>query len=97
VRAGTEIQVKTERSQVSLNMSEMDEGSWVIFELPGFASAASGTELGSMAALRAATETSYFNDGESIWVKLVADAPNAPVRPFDFQAMITVSKEGLGG
>src|SRR6185503_2474529 len=44
VRAGTEILVKTERPQVSLGMSEMDKGSWVVFELPGFTKAASGTE-----------------------------------------------------
>ena len=34
--------VKTERPEVSLSVSEMDQGSWVIFELPGFTNAASG-------------------------------------------------------
>ena len=58
----TEIQVLTERDEVSLSVSEMDQGSWVMFELPGFANAASGTEQGSMDALRQANETSYFND-----------------------------------
>jgi cell migration-inducing and hyaluronan-binding protein len=35
VKAGTEILVKTERQQVSLSLAEMDQGSWVMFELPG--------------------------------------------------------------
>lgn len=98
VRAGTEIEVKTEREEVTLSLAEMDEGSWVIFELPGFASAASGTQQDSMEALRAASETSYFRDGDALWVKLVADAPIMPViRPTDLQASITVSRDGLGG
>ncbi len=98
VRAGTEIEVKTEREEVTLSFSEMDEGSWVIFELPGFTSAASGTEATSMSALRTANETSWFSNGDTIWVKLVADAPVGPViLPTDLQARITVSREGLGG
>ncbi len=64
VRAGTEIQVKTERPEVTLSLAEMDKGSWVIFELPGFTKAASGTEQGSMDALRKASETSWFRDGD---------------------------------
>jgi hypothetical protein len=76
----------------------MDQGSWVIFELPGFASAASGTEQDSMAALRAANATSWFRDGDTLWVKLVAAAPVSPiVRPSDLQASIAISREGLGG
>ena len=43
VRAGTEFKVTTERPSVSLSVSELDAGSWVIFELPGFTTAASGT------------------------------------------------------
>jgi len=93
VKAGTEIQVKTEREEVTLSLAEMDQGSWVILELPGFTNAASGTEQGSMNALRQANETSYFNDGDTMWVKLVADAPIMPViRPTDLQARITVSR-----
>jgi cell migration-inducing and hyaluronan-binding protein len=93
VKAGTEIEVKTERQEVTLSLAEMDAGSWVIFELPGFANAASGTEQGSMDALRRANETSYFNDGNTMWVKLVADAPVMEViRPTDLQASITVSR-----
>ena len=93
MRAGTEIQVKTERPEVTLSLAEMDQGSWVIFELPGFTNAASGTEQGSMDALRQANETSYFRDGDALWVKLVAGAPIMPViRPTDLQASITVSR-----
>src|SRR5687767_1019792 len=39
VRAGTEIKVTTERPSVSLRLSELDKGSWVIFQLPGFSTA----------------------------------------------------------
>jgi cell migration-inducing and hyaluronan-binding protein len=93
VKAGTEIEVKTDRDEVTLSLAEMDEGSWVIFELPGFANSASGTEQGSMDALRQANETSYFRSDDSLWVKLVADAPIMPViRPTDLQASITVSR-----
>ena len=52
----------------------MDKGSWVIFELPGFANAASGTKQDSMDALRKASETSYFRDKDALWVKLVVPA-----------------------
>jgi cell migration-inducing and hyaluronan-binding protein len=98
VRAGTEIQVKTERPEVTLSLAEMDQGSWVIFELPGFTSAAAGAEKGSMDALRQANETSYFRDGDTLWVKLVAAAPIMPViRPTDLQASIAVSREDRGG
>jgi cell migration-inducing and hyaluronan-binding protein len=55
----------------------MDEGSWVIFELPGFTTSAGGAEQSSLAALRDASETSFFRDDEALWVKLVvADAGN---------------------
>ena len=93
VRAGTEIQVKTERPKVTLSLAEMDQGSWVIFELPGFTKAASGTEQASMDALRKANETSYFRDGDALWVKLVVAKPPLPiVRPTDLQASIAVSR-----
>jgi cell migration-inducing and hyaluronan-binding protein len=93
VKAGTEIQVKTERPEVTLSLAEMDAGSWVIFELPGFASASSGTKQDSMAALRQAKETSWFRDGDTVWVKLVAAPPVMKIiRPTDLQASITVSR-----
>ncbi len=98
MRAGTEIEVKTERPVVTLSLAEMDQGSWVIFELPGFTDAASGTEQPSMDALRQADETSWFRDGDALWVKLVAAAPIMPViRPTDLQASIKVGREDRGG
>ncbi len=72
VRAGTEITVTTERKELNLTLREMDEGSWVILELPGFTTAASGTQQNSLAALRVARETSYFKDDDALWVKLVS-------------------------
>ena len=93
VKADTQIEVKTERPQVTLSLAEMDQGSWVIFDLPGFTEAASGTEQGSMDALRKASETSYFKDGNDLWVKLVVTKPPLPiVRPTDLQASIAVSR-----
>jgi cell migration-inducing and hyaluronan-binding protein len=72
VRSGTEVKVTTERPEVSLTLSQMDNGSWVIFELPGFTTAASGTEQSSLDALRAASDTSYFKGPDALWVKVVA-------------------------
>jgi cell migration-inducing and hyaluronan-binding protein len=93
VRAGTEIRVKTERPEVSLSLSEMDKDSWVIFELPGFANAAFGTQQDSMDALREASETSYFRDENALWVKLVvSEDPVLPIRPSNTQASITISR-----
>ncbi|MDY6983875.1 MAG: hypothetical protein SV422_12370, partial [Pseudomonadota bacterium] len=93
VKAGTEIKVLSEREELTLSVSELDEGSWVMFELPGFTNAQSGKKTGSMDALRQANETSWFNDGDTTWVKLVADAPVMEViRPTDLQASITVSR-----
>jgi cell migration-inducing and hyaluronan-binding protein len=77
VRAGTEIKVTTEMPDVSLTLREMDEGSWVIFEMPGFSTAASATELRSLDALRAASDTSYFKDEDALWVKLVSNGDGA--------------------
>jgi cell migration-inducing and hyaluronan-binding protein len=93
VRAGTEVEVKTERPVVTLSLSEMDQGSWVVFKLPGFTNAASGTAQRSLAALRRARETSYFRDGGDLWIKLVVtEPPVMPIRPLDIQASIAVSR-----
>ena len=62
----------TERPNVSLNLSELDKGSWVIFQLPGFTTAASGKQENSLDALRKASETSYFKDKGELWVKVVS-------------------------
>jgi cell migration-inducing and hyaluronan-binding protein len=76
VMAGTEIRVVTERQDLPISVSQLDSGSWVIFELPGFTAAASGTEQSSLQALRAASETSYFKGDDALWVKVVsAGAP----------------------
>jgi cell migration-inducing and hyaluronan-binding protein len=57
---------------VSLRLSEMDKGSWVILQLTGFNTAASGTQQTSLDALRKASETSYFKDKDALWVKVVS-------------------------
>jgi cell migration-inducing and hyaluronan-binding protein len=73
IRSGAEVRVETGRKDLSLSLNEMDDGSWVIFELPGFATAAAGVPESSMAALRDATETAYYKDGDTLWAKLVVD------------------------
>ena len=72
VRAGTEIKVTTERSNLSLRLTELDQGSWVIFQLPGFTTAASGMQQTSLEALNKASETSYFKAQDALWVKVVS-------------------------
>ena len=68
----------TERPSVSLSLTELDPGSWVIFELPGFTTAASGAPQDSLNALRKASTTSYYKDKDALWVKVVStgDAGN---------------------
>ena len=73
VRAGTEYKVVTERPTLSLSVSELDAGSWVMFELPGFTTADSGTAQSSLDALRKASDTSYFKDKDALWVKVVSN------------------------
>jgi len=93
VRAGTEMQVLTDRESVSLSLSELDQGSWIMFELPGFTRGASGTEQGSLDALRNAEETSWFRGADAVWVKLVVAEPLlTPIRSSNMQATITVSR-----
>ena len=72
VRAGTEIKLTTERPTVALRLTELDKGSWVIFQLPGFNTAESGAQQTSLDALRKASETSYFKDRDALWVKVVS-------------------------
>ena len=67
----------TERPNVSLSLTELDRGSWVIFELPGFTTAASGTPQDSLDALRKASDTSYFKDKDELWVKVVSNGNGA--------------------
>jgi hypothetical protein len=77
VRAGTEIKVTTERPNMNLTLTEMDAGSWVIFELPGFNTAASGEQQSSLDALRKASATSYFKDKDALCVKVVSNGASA--------------------
>jgi len=77
VRSGTEIKVTTERPSLSLTLTEMDAGSWVIFELQGFTTAASGAPQDSLDALRKASDTSYFKDKDALWVKVVSNGNGA--------------------
>ena len=62
----------TERPSVNINVKELDAGSWVMFELPGFTTAASGESQDSLDALRKASTTSYYKGNGSLWVKLVS-------------------------
>jgi cell migration-inducing and hyaluronan-binding protein len=64
---------------VDLRLSELDRGSWVIFELPGFTTAASGTQQRSLDALRKASATSYYKDKKSLWVKVVSNGEGARI------------------
>jgi hypothetical protein len=72
VRAGSEFKVTTERTSLSLSVKELNAGSWVMCELPGFTPASAGTAQDSLDALRKATVTSYYNGSGSLWVKLVS-------------------------
>ena len=72
IRSGIEIKAVTERPSMSVSVSELDAGSWVILELPGFTGATTGTPQDSLAALRSAGSTSYYRGEGSLWVKLVS-------------------------
>ncbi|MBO9582220.1 MAG: hypothetical protein J7498_15135, partial [Sphingobium sp.] len=73
IRSGAEVRVETGKKDLSLSLNEMDDGSWVIFELPGFSAAGGGVQQASLAALLEAKVTSYFPDKGKLWVKLVVD------------------------
>ena len=72
----------TENPSLTLSLREMDDGSWVIFELPGFTSASAGTELDSLDALRSASTTSYYRADDALWVKLVIENAGGAQRGF---------------
>jgi cell migration-inducing and hyaluronan-binding protein len=107
--SGAELRVETSRETLALALTEMDDGSSVVLELPGFTAASGGVELPDLAALRAARETAWFRDGDTVWAKLVVDngagltaasgnaPPGAPARPLPVGARIEVGKVGLGG
>jgi len=74
IGSGAEIRVETARDKLSLSLREMDQGSFVIFELPGFAATAGGAQATSLAALRDASRTTSYKDGDTLWVKLMVEA-----------------------
>ena len=84
--------VTTERSSVNINVKELAAGSWVIFELPGFTTAASGTAQSSLDALRKASDTSYFKDKDELWVKVVSNGSGASVGVPGTGTSVQVSK-----
>ena len=81
IRSGAEVRVETGKDTLALSLGEMDNGSWVIFEVPGFTAAAKGTQQSSLDALRSATATSYFKSDDALWVKLVNQNVAAPAAP----------------
>jgi len=72
VRAGTEFKATTERSTMEMHLIELEAGAWVIVEIPGFTTAAAGTQQSSLDALRNASDTSYYKANDALWVKLVS-------------------------
>jgi cell migration-inducing and hyaluronan-binding protein len=88
IRSGAEVRVETGRKSLSLSLREMDDGSWVIFELPGFSTAPGGVQKASLAALREAGGTSYYSEGGTLWVKLVVDNASGQ--------SVTIGKPGAG-
>ena len=77
VLAGTEIRAESEAPSLNISLRELDNGSWVIFELPGYSTAAAGTAQTSMDALRSASGTSYYRGEGTLWVKLVSNGGGA--------------------
>ena len=71
----------TERRTLNINVKELDAGSWVMFELPGFTTATSGMSVDSLDALRKASVTSYYKDKDSLWVKVVSDGDSGTGAP----------------
>jgi cell migration-inducing and hyaluronan-binding protein len=80
---------------MNLNVKELDAGSWVMFELPGFSTADSGTEQSSLDALLKANATSYYKGNGSLWVKLVSSGDvlgSGPARGPSGGASLQVSR-----
>jgi len=94
VRAGSEFKVTTERPALNFSVSELNAGSWVMFELPGFTTASTGTAQDSLDALRKATTTSYYKGNGSLWVKLVSsgDVLGTQAAPASGGASLQASK-----
>jgi hypothetical protein len=93
VLADTEIRADSEAPSLNISLRELDKGSWVIVDLPGYTSAATGTAQSSLDALRSASDTSYYKADGSLWVKLVSDGGGArPGRGGGMGASIQVSR-----
>jgi len=112
IGSGAEVRVETSRDALTMSLTEMDDGSWVILELPGFTAAAGAVQASSLAELREARQTSYYSENGTLWAKLVVDnaaglqlspqaGGNAPpglaARALPVGAKLDVSREGLGG
>ena len=69
--------METERTPLNISVSELDKGSWLLLELPGFTTAESGTPEDSLEALRSANGTSYYKGDGALWVKIVSDGGGA--------------------
>ena len=95
IRSGAELTVDTARESLPLRLSAMEDGSSIVLKLPGFATADKGAEQSSLAALRAAGETSYYKDGDALWVKLFP--ANDGAGGLNPPPSVTVSRERLGG
>jgi len=88
IRSGAEVAVDTARPSLPLRLSGKD-GSWVVLQLHGFADSDKGAAQTSLAALRGATETSYYRDGDTLWLKLFAEKGGGG---FNAPPSLTVSK-----
>ena len=109
IGSGAELRVETGRDTLSVALTEMDDGSSVILELPGFTAATGGVATPTLDALREARETSWFKDGDTLWAKLVVDnaagltaangnaPPGAAASALPVGARLEVVREGLGG
>jgi cell migration-inducing and hyaluronan-binding protein len=97
IGSGAELRVETARETLSLSLGEMDKGSFVIFELPEYTTAAAGTQQSSLAALKGASETSYFHDEEALWVKLVVADTDVSADPDPDRARGAGGPGGRGG
>ena len=101
IPSGAELRVETARKTLSISLREMNKDSYVILELPGFAATVGGAPQDNLAALRGAKSTSYFRDGDTLWVKLVVEdaAHQGPVvvrvGNLRAQATIDVSRQAV--
>ena len=101
IGSGAEVQVNTGKDALTVHLREMEQGSFVIFELPGFASAGSGVQVDSLEALRAASQTAWFRGDNRLWVKLMVEdpTPDGPVvvRVGALRAQASIDVSRLGG